>query len=360
MADQFFELSERDREEALEVVAARCGRPTHLLEKDVWVVWLLSVLFESPFASTLTFKGGTSLSKVYRVIDRFSEDIDLTYDIRELVPESLKGDDALPSTNSQAQKWTKAVRKSLPIWIDTAVAPLVREALTRARLTATVSRDEALAERLLVDYAPLRRGTGYVSPRVVLDFGARSTGEPHEIRNVTCDMAEHIPGVLFPEARPQVLKIARTFWEKATAAHVYCLQDKNRGERFSRHWHDLAAIAATEQFGAIANDREVAEAVAEHKSWFFVEKDADGAVIDYRAAVRGHLKIVPRWRGASSIGRGLHEDERGSRVAPRSGALPRSHGVLRGVGAEDQPTASRARNQKNGAVDTAFQPRFCV
>ena len=131
MAERFFELSARDRDEALELAASRCGRPAHLLEKDVWVVWLLSVLFESPFAAALTFKGGTSLSKVYRVIDRFSEDIDLTYDIRQLVPDLIKGDDAVPPTNSRAQKWTKAVRERLPAWIDTTVAPLVREALGR-------------------------------------------------------------------------------------------------------------------------------------------------------------------------------------------------------------------------------------
>lgn len=85
MPESWFELSSADQSEALEVAAARSGRPAHLLEKDIWVVWALAAIYNSPLGDTLTFKGGTSLSKVYKVIDRFSEDIDLTYDIRELV-----------------------------------------------------------------------------------------------------------------------------------------------------------------------------------------------------------------------------------------------------------------------------------
>ena len=90
MPESWFELSSADQAEALEVAAGRSGRPAHLLEKDIWVVWALAAIYSSPLADTLTFKGGTSLSKVYKVIDRFSEDIDLTYDIRELVPDLLR------------------------------------------------------------------------------------------------------------------------------------------------------------------------------------------------------------------------------------------------------------------------------
>lgn len=85
MAEAWFALSLKDQAEALEVAAGRSGRPAHLLEEDIWVVWALGVIYRSPQANTLTFKGGTSLSKVYQVIDRFSEGIDLTYDTRNSV-----------------------------------------------------------------------------------------------------------------------------------------------------------------------------------------------------------------------------------------------------------------------------------
>lgn len=78
MAEAFLTLSADDRREALAVAADRSGRPPHLLEKDVWVVWTLATLFGSDLGEHLVFKGGTSLSKAYHVIRRFSEDVDLT------------------------------------------------------------------------------------------------------------------------------------------------------------------------------------------------------------------------------------------------------------------------------------------
>lgn len=102
MAEYFFDLGRNDRREALEYARAGTGRPTHLLEKDVWVVWTLRALFESPLSADLTFKGGTSLSKVYKIINRFSEDIDLTYDIRKLIPDLIGDGGELPTSRSQA------------------------------------------------------------------------------------------------------------------------------------------------------------------------------------------------------------------------------------------------------------------
>ena len=82
MAEAFLSLSRSDQADALGVAADRSGRPVHLLQKDVWVVWALETLFAAPFGPHLVFKGGTSLSKAYQAIARFSEDVDLTYDIR--------------------------------------------------------------------------------------------------------------------------------------------------------------------------------------------------------------------------------------------------------------------------------------
>lgn len=290
VSEPFLTLSHKDRDDALETVAAITGRPAHLLEKDVWVVWLLSELYASSVGASLTFKGGTSLSKAYHAIDRFSEDVDLTYDIRTLLPDLVNSELALPPTRSQAKKWTDAVRQRLPSWIEQSITPLVRDALQRNKLDASLEQE---GEKLIINYDPLRHGTGYVSPQVVLEFGARSTGEPHARMPVTCDMATHLPTLVFPRAEPFVMALHRTFWEKATAAHVYCLQRRIRDERYARHWHDLAALMRTDGFADIVADRKVAQAVALHKSWFFPEKDADGDTLDYPAAVSGHLKLVP-------------------------------------------------------------------
>lgn len=95
------------------------------------------------------------------------------------------------------------------------------------------------------------------------------------------------------EVPAMVMRVTRTFWEKATAAHVYCVQGRIRGERYARHWHDLAAIMRSPHFEPAIKDREVARAVAEHKSHFFSEKDAAGHTVDYLAAVAGSLRAVP-------------------------------------------------------------------
>lgn len=105
-------------------------------------------------------------------------------------------------------------------------------------------------DKLILAYPAVKTGTGYSAPTIQLEFGARATGEPHHVQPVACDIAPEIEGVTFPVAQPLVMAAERTFWEKATAAHVYCLQGRLRGERYSRHWYDLAAIAKTPHFAA--------------------------------------------------------------------------------------------------------------
>jgi hypothetical protein len=223
------------------MASATSSRPVHLLEKDVWVVWALETLFGSPLGPHLVFKGGTSLSKAYQAIRRFSEDVDLTYDIRAIAPDlvAAKGD-TLPSNPSQKKKWSKEIKSRLLVWVMDKPLPLVEAALTAAHLPACAS---ANGEKIHIRYEPLATGSGYVSPVVTLEFGAQSTGEPCEPREIKCDAATCFPNMIFPTASPRVMRIERTFWEKATAIHVFCVGGGFRGkERFARHWHDVARL----------------------------------------------------------------------------------------------------------------------
>ncbi len=301
MAESWFDLNRADQAEALEVAAGRLGRPAHLLEKDVWVVWALSAIYGAAFADKLTFKGGTSLSKVYKIIDRFSEDIDLTYDIRELVPDLLRDGNPLPASSSQQKKISGAVRERLSNWIQDAVKPVLEAALQRDSLQAALRLEGKDKEKLVLAYSPVKTGTGYAAATILLEFGARATGEPHQTHTVICDMANSIEGIEFPVAWPLVMTAERTFWEKATAAHVYCLQGRLRGERYSRHWVDLAAMATSGHAARAAHDRDLAKAVAAHKSVFFSEKDATGSLIDYFQAVSGLIQIVPQGSALSAL-----------------------------------------------------------
>jgi hypothetical protein len=178
MPDFFLQLPPDERREALGVAAASSGRPMHLLDKDVWVVWVLEVLFQAPFATHLVFKGGSSLSKAYQIIRRFSEDVDLTYDIRVLAPDLVGGGaEPLPPYRSQEKRWTKEIRTRLPLWISDQVVPLTNRALSGQKLSTRLSTE---GEKVFIEYEPVAKGSGYTRPTVMLEFGARSTGEPCE------------------------------------------------------------------------------------------------------------------------------------------------------------------------------------
>ena len=293
-------LSLKDRQDALNVAASLSGRRAPLLEKDVWVVHTLSALMESPFGRYLTFKGGTSLAKAYRAIRRFSEDLDITYDIRAIAPDLVEGQgsDPLPRTRSQERNWTRTIRKRLAEWVENRASPAIEANLSQYGLSARVRAD---GDRLLVGYEPLFPDYGFVRPEVMVEFGARSTGEPREERQIECDAAPFISEVAFPSARTLVMLAERTFWEKATAAHVFCRQHRSRGERLSRHWYDLVRLDdagfAEESFA----NRTLALLVARHKAMFFREKDAKGNWIDYEAAVSGALQLVPRGRSYEAL-----------------------------------------------------------
>ena len=289
---EFLRLSPDDRREALNVAAANSGRPPHLLEKDVWVVWVLGTLFQSPFGQHLVFKGGTSLSKAFGIIRRFSEDVDITYDIRALAPDLIEeSGEPLPRNPSQEKRWSKEIRSRLPALITSQILPAIQAALDAQHLEAGLSVHD---ETLHISYPALTSGTGYVRPVVLLEFGARATGEPCEVRAVTSDAAGHVPGVTFPSARPRVMRPERTFWEKATAMHVYCAAGAFRGgNRFSRHWHDVTRLDSFGFADDAIRDKDLARQVARHKSIFFREKSADGAILDYAAAVSGQLRLVP-------------------------------------------------------------------
>ncbi|MFF7395752.1 nucleotidyl transferase AbiEii/AbiGii toxin family protein [Achromobacter sp. NPDC008082] len=299
MLPSFLQQPSGDRREALQYGSDQSGRLPDLLEKDVWVVWGLQTIYGSHLGPSLTFKGGTSLSKAHKIIDRFSEDVDLTYDIRRLIPAHTESG-AIPATASQEKKWRARIDVLLPEWIKSEFIPTLQSALTAQQLTAEIKPFAGAGkgeDKVLLRYQSAldASDSAYVQPAVLFEFGARATGEPHAVMPVSCDLA----GVdalnrqfNFPTAAPLVMSLSRTFWEKATAAHVYCLQARLRGERYARHWYDLAEIYRHPS-QAVFDDHAVAVLVATHKSRFYAEKDVAGIPINYHDAVGGSLTLIP-------------------------------------------------------------------
>jgi hypothetical protein len=303
MPESYFQLSSKEQFKTLELATVNSGRPANLFEKDIWVVWSLSTLFDSPLGTHLVFKGGTALSKAYQAIRRFSEDVDLTCDIRTLAPELVgmvsEGLDPIPPTRSQEKKWSDEIRKELlPAWLREQAHPIIQAGLASVRGATSRVTDTCI----FIDYEPIMAASGYAEPTVMLEFGARSTGEPSKVLPVRCDIEGFVEGVAFPSAKPRVMDITRIFWEKATAAHVYCLQgEAGLSLRFSRHFSDLVRLDEAGHLQAALNASSVAEAVAIHKNAFFAEKDAEGNRIDYLQALKSGLSLLPRGNAYAAL-----------------------------------------------------------
>lgn len=303
MAESWFALSEEDQKEALAVAAAETGWPAYLLEKDIWVVWALQILgTDLQLLQSLTFKGGTSLSKAHGLIDRFSEDVDLTLNIEHLWPEV----DLAPANNpSQAEKRRRTADRRLKQWVQDIPMPLLQSAVAAAGIPVELALKAAEPGRrqqptIVLSYPPLipapERSSGYVRPTVLLEFGAHSTGEPHGPMPISCEVARHLTMLEFPVARPLVMDPKRTFLEKASAIHVSCRRGRwgsGEGDRYSRHWYDLDRLARAGIADAAVRDRTLAAEVAQHKEDFWRATDADEQPIDYLHALSGNLQLVP-------------------------------------------------------------------
>lgn len=125
-------------------------------------------------------------------------------------------------------------------WIKDEAVPLLEGKILDDGVGAKLRLEE---DKFYLEYEAVRSGTGYVRPTVLLEFGARSTGEPARHHKIKCDLAEALEGLILPEAEPRVMDAERTFWEKATAIHAYCLRGAFRGgDRNARHWYDLDCL----------------------------------------------------------------------------------------------------------------------
>ena len=208
-----------------------------------------------------------------------------------MIPELASGEDPIPASGSQARKWRKIVEDRLASWVREEVAATLEGALARDGASATL---ELGADRVAIRFEPVTGGGGYVRPEILLEFGGRATGEPAEPHLVRCDLAPFAQGVVLPEARPRVMTAERTFWEKATAVHAWCLKGEANGERLSRHWYDLVALDGAGVAARALADRSLGTRVARHKQAFFEMKDAAGEVVEYARAIAGGLQLVPQ------------------------------------------------------------------
>lgn len=286
----YFDLSVTDQADLLFSLAPVMGRRAEILEKDIWLCLVLDTLFRLPCRKPMAFKGGTSLSKVYKAIDRFSEDIDVTVDYRSLV-ENAPALEALTS-GSQRSKLSNALKSALTHHVTQELAPALQEALAVALPEQSVSIEISDdAEKLWVYYpSAVENSDAYVRPSILIEFGGRNSTLPQSTRAIAPDIAEHVPGLTLPMAEVAVLSAARTFWEKATLIHVECHRPSLRlgAERLSRHWYDLARLADLEIGQQAVQDAELLHDVLLIKETFY-----RSGLSHYERCNTGGLRLVP-------------------------------------------------------------------
>ena len=290
MAEPFLSLDARERADILRTIAARSGRAAIILEKDIWVCWVLQALFSMPDPHPMAFKGGTSLSKVYRIIDRFSEDVDVTLDYRAF----NDGFDPFAdgASRNQIRLFSERLKARVASYVRDDVAPSLGAAAGRL---AAAGRHEIHVgedgETIRFAYpSAVEEPSYYVRSEVRLEFGGRNVIDPNEQHAIVPDMAALAPDLDYPAAAVTVLSPARTFWEKATLIHVECHRRRlaDRPERLSRHWFDLTCLAAHDIGRAALSDRELLEDVVRHKKVFF-----HAGYANYDQCLDGRLRLVP-------------------------------------------------------------------
>ncbi|MFD1156704.1 nucleotidyl transferase AbiEii/AbiGii toxin family protein [Roseovarius aestuarii] len=292
--DHFAKDTPEARDEAFQETAAQLGLSKAIVEKDFWVCWSLKQLFALPsFGDHMIFKGGTSLSKAYNVIHRFSEDVDLSLDRAKL---GFDGDRDPENPDLSGKKQRQLLQELQDGAKAEVSGPLLAE--IQAAFDANLNQDFSLlvdpsdAQTLLCAYPSLsERSDAYVKPIVRFEFGARGVHLPAEVRGVSPYLHEAFPDLLGTgEVDLKVLGVERTFWEKATILHMLYHQDtaKPLADRMSRHYYDMAQLIGHDAKTLALDSLELLEQVAHHKSVFF-----KAAWASYESAKPGSLRLAP-------------------------------------------------------------------
>ncbi|MGH7240456.1 MAG: nucleotidyl transferase AbiEii/AbiGii toxin family protein [Candidatus Saccharimonadales bacterium] len=262
-------LPETEKRNVYQQISNTTGMMAFAVEKDWWVVQVLAVIFdEMDVGKHIIFKGGTSLSKAWKLISRFSEDVDLAIDRAYLG----FGDDLSKSQRTALRKAAGAFtcekfRNDLETMISAkGFGPDIR-------INVVEAKDSDQDPRIIEIYYPNTIvSPGYLEPKVQIEIGCRSLKEPYSIQPINSLVDDHYPGSVFaqshlhiPTANPE-----RTFLEKVFLLHEEFQRpkEKMRVKRLSRHLYDIFKLSGTPHFEKALSDRSLYETIVEHRYKF--------------------------------------------------------------------------------------------
>ncbi len=283
-------LKETDKREVFNEVSAQINLPPSAVEKDWWVVRALELVFESTIAPHTVFKGGTSLSKAWNVIDRFSEDIDLALDRRFLGIDKEDKD----MNGSQVSKLR---RKSLK-FISEIYFPEIEKRFIDAGFNnleielEEIERPDVDPLNIIVSYPSVTDKIDYILPRVKIEIGSRSLIEPQTNRSFKSLVGEQFAGRTFADIDITVPTVMpeRTFLEKVFLLHeIFQLKvGKKRIERQSRHFYDLEKLMDTSYAESALKNKVLYNTIVLHR-----EKVTPERGIDYANHIPERINLIP-------------------------------------------------------------------
>ena len=296
---EFFNRIPKDQATIIRETAAKRGISAVMVEKDFWVSWTLAVLFAHPeLGEQLVFKGGTSLSKVFGVIERFSEDIDLSVSpgfvgIKEEWVEEAESRNKRTERMKQLEgACIEKVRKRFAPELERIAEDSLGKPKNGSRWMEFQVDEDTHSPVVLFHY-PSNEATGfeYLRRSVKMEFGSLTDQRPAGKHAIRPWVAEEFPQ-LFADFHCELvaLELERSFWEKATILHAEHHRDaaKPIRDRFSRHYSDTAAMATRAEISTALLDHELRQHVADWKSRFFPSSWAR-----YDLARPGTFRLVP-------------------------------------------------------------------
>ncbi|MFH1593613.1 MAG: nucleotidyl transferase AbiEii/AbiGii toxin family protein [Candidatus Omnitrophota bacterium] len=296
--DNFLQLKDSDKKVYFDVVANELDVTPQLIEKDFWVCWILKVLFSLPeVGGHSTFKGGTSLSKCYNVIKRFSEDIDISIE-RPFLSKTKAIEPNKDKSNKENQKRLKKLQEVCKEKIDEVIVPSLKQTIAATlpnKKDWSLALDEEAPDGQTVlftfPHAMMSTVESYVKSSVKIEFGARADHWPVETATIVPYIVK-VPGERVVEGvSVRVLAAERTFWEKATILHMIYHRpaEKNVPPRMSRHYYDIYAMSDSPIYKKALEHISLLKDVAEHKTLFFKDNKAH-----YEEATPSGLRLLPR------------------------------------------------------------------
>ncbi|OGB34006.1 MAG: hypothetical protein A3F78_16975 [Burkholderiales bacterium RIFCSPLOWO2_12_FULL_61_40] len=265
--------------------AARLGTAVQHVEKDFWVCWTLDALFNGlpKGAPRLLFKGGTSLSKAFGLIDRFSEDIDITVFRDDLGYTADAAElDAMSGKKRRAR--LDAIRAACQTYIHGPLSEqfgnVAAAAMPSKRFQLQADPDDADQQTLLFWYpAVTARGGDYIRSAVKIELGARSAIDPNMAATVKPYVADDLPDLDLAVANVTTVKPERTFWDKVVILHGLRQWHQRRnelrhgGQRVSRHYYDVHQLMQSDHISEWLANHALARDCARHARLFFGSAD---------------------------------------------------------------------------------------